>query len=60
MVSQGMGYTVLTTEFMMPFIERHELAVLNNNKTLEHPVLLAWYERSLPAAYFKDALALLV
>ena len=59
MVSQGLGYTVLTTEFMAPFIERHELAVLNEAKTLENPVLLAWYQRTLPPPYFQDALQLI-
>ena len=59
MVSQGLGYSVLTTEFMAPFLERHELAVLNEGKTLENAVLLAWYRRTLPAPYFQDALDLL-
>ena len=59
MVSQGLGYSVLTTEFMAPFLERHELAVLNEGKTLENPVVLAWYQRTLPAPYFQEALNLL-
>jgi LysR family transcriptional regulator (chromosome initiation inhibitor) len=60
MVSQGLGYTVLTTEFMAPFIQRHELVVLNEAQTLENPMLLAWYQRTLPAPYFQDALDLLI
>jgi LysR family transcriptional regulator (chromosome initiation inhibitor) len=56
MISQGLGYSVLTTEFLEPFLERHELAVLNRNLIFENPVSLAWYPRPIIPNYFQDVL----
>jgi DNA-binding transcriptional LysR family regulator len=56
MISEGLGYSVLTTEFLEPFLARHELSVLNQGKIFENPVSLAWYPRPILPDYFQDIL----
>jgi LysR family transcriptional regulator (chromosome initiation inhibitor) len=56
MISQGLGYSVLTTEFLAPFLDRHELVVLNNGATFENKVHLAWYVRPILPVYFQEVL----
>lgn len=53
LAAQGLGYTTLTEEFAKPYVDRGELIVLNKNQVYEYPMLLAWYERPEPPAYFK-------
>lgn len=52
LTAQGIGYTSLTQEFAKPYVDRGELIILNKNQTYEHQMLLAWYERPEPPAYF--------
>jgi len=52
MIAQGLGYGVLTKEFSQPFIERGELIILNQGKTFENHLSLAWYDRPQPSPYF--------
>ncbi len=59
MISEGLGYSVLTTEFLEPFLVQHKLSVLNQGKTFENPVSLAWYPRPILSDYFQDVLDVL-
>ena len=37
MISQGLGYSVLTREFADHYVKHKKLCILNNNKTYQHP-----------------------
>lgn len=52
MIAAGYGYGVLTTEFSKPYIDSGQLIVLNQGKTYQNTLMLAWYERREPPAYF--------
>lgn len=53
LVSQGLGYTVLTTEFAKRYVDLGEMVMLNHDKTYHHDVALAWYPRPEMPAYFE-------
>lgn len=53
----GRGYSLLTTEFVQPYVERDELIVLNNGKEYDNQLALAWYERPEPPKYFQALIA---
>ncbi len=53
LVSKGLGYTALTEEFVMRYVDKGELIILNEGKVFQHPLVLAWYDRPEPPAYFK-------
>jgi LysR family transcriptional regulator, chromosome initiation inhibitor len=55
LISAGLGYGVLTTEFSKPYLQHNELIALNAGKMYENKLALAWYARPKPPAYF-DAL----
>lgn len=52
MLVEGYGYGVLTEEFSTPYIDRHELIVLNSGKIYKVRMALAWYTRHEPPSYF--------
>ena len=52
LITEGIGYGVLTKEFSKPYIDRGDLIVLNDGKTYEHHVMLAWYPRVECPHYF--------
>ena len=52
MLIEGYGYGVLTKEFGKPFLESNDLMTLNNGKTLDNALTLAWYARPEPPKYF--------
>jgi LysR family transcriptional regulator (chromosome initiation inhibitor) len=52
MLIEGYGYGVLTKEFSKPLLENGELIKLNNGKTYDNFVALAWYARPKPPKYF--------
>ncbi len=56
MVSQGLGYSVLTTEFLSFVLDQHKLSVLNQEASLENSVKLAWYARPILSVYFQAVL----
>lgn len=52
MLIEGYGYGVLTKEFSKPFLENNDLITLNNGKTFDNSLMLAWYARPEPPKYF--------
>lgn len=56
LVSQGLGFSTLTEEFAKPYVDKNQLIVLNNGETFQHQLVLAWYDRTEPPAYFKAIL----
>lgn len=54
MLTAGLGYGVLTTEFSKPYLDSGELIVLNSGKTYENLLALAWYLRPEPPGYFSE------
>lgn len=52
MVSKGIGYTTLAKEFAKPYVDKQELIILNQGKTLDIPLVLAWFDRPEPPIYF--------
>ena len=52
LVCEGIGYTTLTKELARSYIEDNKLIVLNNGKTLDISLFLAWYDRLEPPKYF--------
>lgn len=53
MIANGMGYGVLTREFIQPYLTSGQLVILNQDKELNYLQVMAWYERPEPPAYFK-------
>ena len=54
LISQGHGYSVLIKEFCAPYIASKQLMVLNHSKTYQSEIMLAWYTRPEPPAYFSS------
>ncbi len=52
MVAQGMGYTTLAKEFVLPYVQSKELIILNKGKTYDLLPILAWFDRPEPPEYF--------
>lgn len=52
MIIEGHGYGVLTEEFSQSYLNEKLLITLNEGKTYENSLALAWYARSKPPAYF--------
>lgn len=52
MVAAGIGYTTLAKEFAKPYVDKHELIILNQAKTLNISLMLAWFDRPEPPTYF--------
>jgi len=52
MLISGYGYGVLTKEFSKPFIKNGDLIALNNGKTFDNFLTIAWYPRPEPPKYF--------
>lgn len=53
LIAEGFGYSVLTREFASDYVKDKQLFILNDNKSYENRLALAWYERHEPPAYFK-------
>ena len=51
MVSEGMGYTVLTKEFAQSYVRSKQLIILNKAQTLDVHHVLAWFDRPQPPPY---------
>ncbi len=54
MIQQGVGYSVLTSEFAADFIKKGTLISLDKDMFLDDSVALAWYPRAEMPTYFKD------
>ena len=52
MLSKGYGYGLLTMEFCQPYVEQHQLIILNEGKIYENHMALVWYPRADPPDYF--------
>lgn len=52
MLIEGYGYGVLTKEFSKSFLKSGDLIALNNAKTFDNTLALAWYARPEPPKYF--------
>lgn len=52
LITAEMGYSTLTREYAEPFVESKQLTILNNDKAFSNPLMLCWYERPEPPAYF--------
>jgi LysR family transcriptional regulator (chromosome initiation inhibitor) len=52
MMIEGYGYGVLTQEFAARYLESKDLIVLNAGKSYVNSLVLAWYDRPEPPAYF--------
>ena len=52
LVSQGVGYSVLTKEFAEPYVQSKQLIILNQAKMYNVQPVLAWYDRPEPPQYF--------
>ena len=53
MVADGLGYTVLFTEFAGSYLEEGRLVDLNPGKKVEYEGALAWYPRREMPSYFR-------
>ena len=56
LITEGLGYTVLTTEFAKRFVDEGSMIILNHNQSFLHPVSLVWYTRPDVPAYFQALL----
>jgi LysR family transcriptional regulator, chromosome initiation inhibitor len=52
MIASELGYGVLPLEFAKPYIDNHQLIVLNAGKTYPHALVLAWFPRHQQPNYF--------
>jgi len=52
MITEEYGYGVLTEEFSERYLEQGDLIALNNGKKYNNQLVLAWYDRPEPPAYF--------
>jgi len=53
MLMGGYGYGLLTAEFSEPYIKDKRLMILNDGKTYDNVMALAWYDRPEPPTYFR-------
>lgn len=59
MFMAGYGYGVLASELCEPYVEQRQLTVLNEGKTYENQLVLAWYARPEKPRYFSDIIDLI-
>lgn len=52
MITEGVGYGVLTKEFSEHYVKDRKLILLNEGKIYENEIALVWYERPEPPRYF--------
>lgn len=52
LVTQGLGYTTLSKEFALPYLEDESLIVLNKGQAYNFTPVLTWYNRPEPSDYF--------
>lgn len=52
LISEGIGYGVLPSEFAKSYIASNQLIALNKNQTYTHELVLAWFPRHQQPAYF--------
>jgi LysR family transcriptional regulator (chromosome initiation inhibitor) len=52
LLSRGLGYSVLTKEFIAPFVKQKKLIILNKVRVYEHTSALVWYKRHGLPKYF--------
>lgn len=57
MIQQGVGYSVLTSEFAADFIKKGTLIPLAKEMFFDETPALAWYPRTEMPGYFKDLIA---
>lgn len=53
LIASEQGYSVLTNEFIKPYIKNNELHVLNGGKIMLHDTSMAWYDRPNMPPYFQ-------
>lgn len=56
MMTEGIGYSLLTKEFSKPYLENGSLILLNSGKVYENQIGLTWYKRPEPPPYFSALL----
>lgn len=56
MLVMGAGYSVLSEEFVQPYINRGELVDIAPGKFYDFPLAVAWYPRPEMPDYFRDLL----
>ncbi|MCW5588740.1 MAG: LysR family transcriptional regulator [Legionellales bacterium] len=56
MVTEGLGYGLLSKEFSKSYLEAGELILLNSGKFYINKISLIWYERPEPPTYFSALL----
>ena len=54
LISQELGYGVLPLEFAKSFVANKQLAILDEEKSYPHLLVLAWYPRHVQPNYFSD------
>jgi LysR family transcriptional regulator, chromosome initiation inhibitor len=59
MIVDGTGYSVLSKNFVEPYIKRKELVDLTPGKTSKIDFVLAWYPRREMPKYFKELIRLI-
>jgi LysR family transcriptional regulator (chromosome initiation inhibitor) len=57
LIQNGIGYGVLTLEFAEKFLERCDLVLLNDRKTYDQPMAIAWYPRPEGPEYWRDLIS---
>lgn len=53
LIIQELGFGLLSTEIVKPYIANKQLIILNNNHIYQQPHVLAWYHRPEPPAYIQ-------
>lgn len=56
LICAGIGYSVLSKEFALPYLLSQQLHVLNEGKPLNINHYLAWFERPEPPKYFAEVI----
>jgi LysR family transcriptional regulator, chromosome initiation inhibitor len=59
LISNGFGYSLLTMEFVRPYIEDGKLIILNNGEIYHNEYVLAWYKRPETPSYFRGLLEII-
>lgn len=54
MLVKALGYGVLTKEFAQKYSSQANICILNDGKSMDNRLALAWYPRPQPLPYFKD------
>jgi DNA-binding transcriptional LysR family regulator len=53
LVQNGLGYALVSKEMAKRFLERCDVCLLNQGRSIEQPIALAWYSRPQASDYWK-------